>query len=604
MDQEQLKSIFEYKDGYLYEIKSGKLLSIKIYSKRKYLSYKQKYYCLSNLIYTYFMGYSPKYIHYIDGNTLNSKIENLFDKKNPINEYNACSYPQINTIEELKDILSETIFRCDGIPNQGSFSLNWWSKKNMPYVFPAIEKFKKEYGIEDNLQFVYHIFNGMKEVPLCEVCNKNPKIWYTYTSGYKTTCSVQCAHNHPTKYKKKKQTCLETYGVEHPSQLDDIKKKKRETCLKNYGVDNPSKCPEIQQKKIGTCLERYGTEFSQQKHFSEEAIHKLQDKVYLEEQINILGRTVNEISQELQVSVPTVLEALKKLDIKLIKYKSKGEQELTNFLSSYVEIIENDRKIIYPKELDLVIPSKNIAIEYCGLYWHSTLRQPDKNYHAKKLKECSDNNIRLITIFEDEWKYKKDIVKTKLLTILGLVNSKVYARKCEIKTLNGSDKTDFLEKYHIQGDGLGSICIGLLYCEELVAIMLFKNNGNHRYELTRYATKYSVVGGFSKLLNFFKKNYEWESIVTFLDLRWHIGTTYYKSGFVVDKTLYPDYEYIVKERRMHKFNFRHKILKRKFPKLYDPTLTEKQNMENMNIPRIYDCGKIKFIINNEVNDGN
>ena len=34
-----------------------------------------------------------------------------------------------------------------------------------------------------------------------------------------------------------------------------------------------------------------------------------------------------------------------------------------------IEYVVNDRKLISPYELDIVIKSKKIAIEYCGLYW-------------------------------------------------------------------------------------------------------------------------------------------------------------------------------------------------------------------------------------------
>lgn len=54
----------------------------------------------------------------------------------------------------------------------------------------------------------------------------------------------------------------------------------------------------------------------------------------------------------------------------------------------------NDRKIIYPKELDIFIPELNLAIEYNGRKFHN--RKDDK------LKQilCKDKNIILIKILE------------------------------------------------------------------------------------------------------------------------------------------------------------------------------------------------------------
>ena len=47
------------------------------------------------------------------------------------------------------------------------------------------------------------------------------------------------------------------------------------------------------------------------------------------------------------------------------------------------EIIENSRTIISPKELDIYIPQKNLAIEYDGLYWHDENHVENK-YHLNK----------------------------------------------------------------------------------------------------------------------------------------------------------------------------------------------------------------------------
>ena len=45
------------------------------------------------------------------------------------------------------------------------------------------------------------------------------------------------------------------------------------------------------------------------------------------------------------------------------------------------EIVENCRNIIKPYELDIYIPKKKIAIEYNGIYWHSTALNKDMFYH-------------------------------------------------------------------------------------------------------------------------------------------------------------------------------------------------------------------------------
>ena len=59
---------------------------------------------------------------------------------------------------------------------------------------------------------------------------------------------------------KNKQTCLNKYGVENPSQVNQFKEKAKQTCLTKYGVSNYSKTKEFNKKRTQTCLEKYGVE--------------------------------------------------------------------------------------------------------------------------------------------------------------------------------------------------------------------------------------------------------------------------------------------------------------------------------------------------------
>ena len=107
---------------------------------------------------------------------------------------------------------------------------------------------------------------------------------------------------------------------------------------------------------------------------------------------------------------------------KCFNYSSKSfpEQELLDFVREIYSgrIIENDRTIINPKELDIVLPDIKIAIEFCGLFWHTEEMGRDRKYHFNKYKAARKQGYTLITIFSDEWKHKKELVKSKLLHLL------------------------------------------------------------------------------------------------------------------------------------------------------------------------------------------
>ena len=56
----------------------------------------------------------------------------------------------------------------------------------------------------------------------------------------------------------KKASFKKIYGVENPSQADEIKNKKRITCLKNYGADNVRKSAWFKQYYKDTMQQKYG----------------------------------------------------------------------------------------------------------------------------------------------------------------------------------------------------------------------------------------------------------------------------------------------------------------------------------------------------------
>jgi hypothetical protein len=287
---------------------------------------------------------------------------------------------------------------------------------------------------------------------------------------------------------------------------------------------------------------------------------------------------------------------------------SKEELEILNYIKSIIpheEIITKDRKILNGQEIDIYIPNKKIAIEYNGMYWHTELSGgKDKNYHLNKTIECEKQNIQLIHICDDEWKNKKQIICNKLKSLLKANNpiNKIYARMCEIKNTTKNETKTFLNQYHIQGNDKSIIKIGLYYKNELVAVMTFgklrialgSKNKTNTYELYRYASVGYIVGGASKLLNYFIKTYNPEKIISYADKRYSIGNLYEKIGFKKIKTTPPNYWYTKNyTKKLHRFQFRKNNLNKKLSN-FNPHISEWENMKNNGYDRIWDCGNILY----------
>jgi len=250
-------------------------------------------------------------------------------------------------------------------------------------------------------------------------------------------------------------------------------------------------------------------------------------------------------------------------------------------------------------EIDIYIPSLKIAIE-----WHSefNINFTGSDYHLNKTLECKEKGIYLIHIFEDEWIFKKEIVKSRLKQILRVNDSeRIHARKCEIKEIEPKVKNEFLEKFHIQGKDASKIKLGAFYNEELVSVMTFGKGNISKgskaidkvWELNRFCSNsnYHIPGIAGKLLSHFKKNFEWKEIFSYADRRWSQGNLYYQLEFELDKITQPNYWYIKGVKRIHRFNLRKRSDEPK--DITEKTLRLK---EGYNI--IWDCGSLKFSLKN------
>lgn len=288
---------------------------------------------------------------------------------------------------------------------------------------------------------------------------------------------------------------------------------------------------------------------------------------------------------------------------------SKKEKELSDFIKSLLgeeNVILNSKQILdSKKELDIFIPNNNLAFEFNGLYWHNELNK-NKNYHLDKTNDCIRQNIRLFHIFEDEWEYKTDIIKSMIRNLLHLNDNKIYARKCEIREVSSSMSKDFLNKNHLQGNCYGSFNIGLFYNDELVSLMVFGasrhfvGNGKVKHELLRFCNKLNtnVIGGASKLFKYFIKKYNPNEIVSYADKRWSNGLIYDILGFSLYNESKPNYYYVIGNKRVYRYNLRKDILIKKYncPK----EKTEKEFCFEQKWYRIYDCGCLCYIWKNKL----
>lgn len=271
------------------------------------------------------------------------------------------------------------------------------------------------------------------------------------------------------------------------------------------------------------------------------------------------------------------------------------QKQVADFIESIgIPVEQENRKIIRPFELDIVCGK--VAFEFNGLWCHST-KMKSKNYHANKTKLCEEAGIRLIHIWEDDWKNKRKLMESFISGVF-IKGAIIYARKTELKHIDREVAVKFLQSNHLQGSPFSaSFYLGLFLSDELVSVATFKYN-QYYLELTRCCNllDHRVVGSLGKFVKWAERSGVSNTIVSFCDIATFTGGSYEKVGFVADSIVKPDYKYIISNYRRDKRSYRRKSLVKFLGDKFNPNLSEVKNMENSGYHRIYDCGKVKYVI--------
>lgn len=279
------------------------------------------------------------------------------------------------------------------------------------------------------------------------------------------------------------------------------------------------------------------------------------------------------------------------------KSDSSGERELYEFLVPY-GAQRGDRKILDGKEIDIYVPARNLAIEYCGLYWHRESKGKHRFYHWEKYQRCLQQNIRLLTIYDDEWITQKSKIERILLHSLGVEKNITGARNLQIREIEKRDAREFCDLYHLQGRSPIRVSLGAFHEERLVGVMVFSSPSRqscHDVELRRFCTNGAYAGLADRMFKFYVRNWSPQTVVSFSDHRYYSGAVYHKMGFVHDGVLFPDYEYVRENgsERTNKSRFRVNRLH-----AFGHKGTEREIMSRLGYDRVWDCGKTRWVYRN------
>ncbi len=133
-----------------------------------------------------------------------------------------------------------------------------------------------------------------------------------------------------------------------------------------------------------------------------------------------------------------------------------------------------------------------------------------------------------------------NVILGRLLVRFGR-GRKIHARHTVATRIDKKRALDFLTEHHLLYALPGKYRYGLYLHGELLGVAVFSGGrrmyGQHddyrSFELLRFCTKtgVQVVGGFSKLLKAFERDFNPGDIMTYVDRNWSDGSKYARLGF-------------------------------------------------------------------------
>ena len=273
--------------------------------------------------------------------------------------------------------------------------------------------------------------------------NNREKAKQTCIERYGVPCNLSVNSSNRAKHvwkdqrdiiiEKIKETSIKKYGCTSPNQSENVKKNQQISLIENYGSLNNAYTHKREVAK-NTKLERYGDEYY---HNKEQGIKTLNDRHTLFEQEHNCTRYTHLVKRYGQgwiaLNLPIIRNGrfryisndyLPNIEQYVSTYhnmhsSSNEENELYDFISSCTncKILKNKKSIISDSngyyELDIYIPELNLAFEFNGSYWHSSLYK-DKFYHQNKTKLCYEKGIQLIHVYEYDWVKNKELIKNHI----------------------------------------------------------------------------------------------------------------------------------------------------------------------------------------------
>lgn len=192
----------------------------------------------------------------------------------------------------------------------------------------------------------------------------------------------------------------------------------------------------------------------------------------------------------------------------VVGYNASGvELELEEYINILGVNCERNKQHIIKGEFDFYFPENNLAIEFNGVWFHCDRFAKKETYHQNKFTRARNKGILLISVWEDDWNFKKDLVKSLINSKLGIFTKTIPLKDCIIKkNIPEEELRSFIDSNFIDGYSVQTSNYCLYYKDELVSAISL-----NEFSLVTYVKNrnYKIEGDLALLTQeFFKDNPE------------------------------------------------------------------------------------------------
>lgn len=374
---------------------------------------------------------------------------------------------------------------------------------------------KKSHSISP--QDYYDTYILKNKLPICLYCNTNTPNFISINYGYRQYCCKDCARRAAL------QNTLTKYDVENLSQVPSIAAKMKQSIKANWDSLNKEqymqRCANISKGTkhamvvpnviLKDSKDKFSIEFDCTsyadliQHYGS-GWYQSKDNT----QVQLVKENTLKYKGKYFLKNSAIYDVIEKYitSPKSTYSMSYQEQAIFEYISiicskhSY-NVVQHNRSMIYPYELDIVVPSLNLAFEYNGMYWHNA-DIVGRNYHKDKSMLCIRKDIQLVHIYE--WEYIND--KDKLYNYLK--------HTIELAHYNKSNVHNKLQHYSIVE----------IYNTTLINDFITQYHYNYISLYNNNTTKhYGVYDSYNELIHIFRLNMYENNIV----LQYSISNTSY-----------------------------------------------------------------------------